>query len=151
METKKDLDKPKQDIYATAVAPFMRRNKKEKLKVYVVILYEINKALEIQDLQEKSLEQSIPKEYHKFLLHFDIVIAGRLRPHRPYDHKITLQEEFTPLFRTICSPSREQLQVFKEWIKKNQSKGFIRSSSSPCGALVLFAPKPHGGLKLCMD
>jgi hypothetical protein len=44
----------------------MRCNKKEKQTVYVVTLYEINKALEVKDLQEKPMEQLIPEEYHEF-------------------------------------------------------------------------------------
>jgi hypothetical protein len=34
METKEDPDKPMLDICAIVAAPVMRRNKKEKLKVY---------------------------------------------------------------------------------------------------------------------
>jgi hypothetical protein len=47
--------------------------------------------------------------------------------------------------------SEEELQVLKEWIEKNLSKEFIRSSSSPCGAPVFFTPKPGGGRRLCVD
>jgi hypothetical protein len=148
MEIKEDLEKPKLDICSIVAASFTKRNKKEKLKVYAVTLYEINKALEIQDLQEKRLEQLIPKEYHEFLLVFDKVIAERLPPHRPYNHKITLQNGFMPPFGPIFSLSREELQVLKEWIEKNLSKGLIRSSSSPCGAPVLFGSKPNGDLRL---
>src|ERR1700731_2490919 len=129
METTNESSKPKQDICTVTVAPFMRKNKKEKLTVYTVTLDEINKALEIKDLQEKLLEQLIPKEYHEFLPLFNKVITERLLPHRPYDHKITLQEGFTPPFGPIYSLSRDELLVLKEWIKKNLSKGFIRSSS----------------------
>jgi hypothetical protein len=91
------------------------------------------------------------KEYHELLPLFDKVIAERLLPHRPFDHKIMLQEGFIPLFEPIHSLSREDLQVLKECIQKNLSKGFIMSSSSPCVALVLFASKPNGSLKLCVD
>jgi hypothetical protein len=45
METIPDPEKPKLDICAVAASPFMRRVKKEKLKVYAVTLYKINKAL----------------------------------------------------------------------------------------------------------
>jgi predicted aspartyl protease len=103
METIPDPEKLKLDICAVAASPFIRRIKKEKLKVYAVTLYEINKALGIKDLQEKPLEEVIPKEYHEFLLLFSKVIAETLPPHRPYDHKIKLQEGFTPLFGPIYS------------------------------------------------
>jgi hypothetical protein len=45
----------------------------------------------------------------------------------------------------------KEIQDLKEWLKMNLSKGFIKSLSSPCGSAVLFAPKPNGGLKLCMN
>jgi hypothetical protein len=151
METSPDPEKPKLNICAVAATPFMRQIKKEKLKVYAVMLYEINKALGIKDLQEKPLEEVIPKEYHKFLPLFSKVIAETLPPHRPYDHKIRLQEGFIPLFGPIYSLLHNELEVLKEWIEKNLSKGFIRSSSSPCKASVLFAPKPGGGLRLCIN
>ena len=151
MESTADPKNPKLDIWAVVVSPFMRRIKKEKLKVYAITLYEINKALGIKDLQEKPLEEVIPKEYHEFLPLFSKVIAEALLPHRPYDHKIKLQEGFTPMFGPIYSLSREELQVLKELIEKNLSKGFIRSSTSPCGTMVIFAQKPGGGLKLCID
>jgi hypothetical protein len=151
METKKDQDKPKLDICPIAAAPFMIRNKKEKLKVYAVTLYEINKALEIKDLQETPLEQLIPKKYHEFLPLFDKVIAERLTPRQTIRSQITLLNGFTHPFGSIYIPSRKKLQVLNEHIEKNLSKGFIRLLSSPCGAPVLFAPKPNRDLKLCVD
>jgi hypothetical protein len=52
METTTDPEKFKLDICAIGASPFVRRIKKEKVKVYAMTLYEINKALEIQDPQE---------------------------------------------------------------------------------------------------
>jgi hypothetical protein len=45
----------------------------------------------IKVLQEKPLEQLIPKKCCEFLPLFDKVITERLPPHRPYGHKIMLQ------------------------------------------------------------
>jgi hypothetical protein len=105
METIPDPEKPKLDICTVAASPFIRRIKKEKLKVYAVTLYEVNKALGIKDLQEKPLEEVIPKEYQEFLPLFSKVIAETLPPHRSYDHKIKLQKGFTPTFGPIYSLS----------------------------------------------
>jgi hypothetical protein len=101
METKENLDKPKLNICVIAAAPFMRRNKKEKPKVYAVTLYEINTALEVKDLPQNLLEQLIPKKYNEFFPLFDKVIDERLLPYRPYDHTISLQGSFTPTFGPI--------------------------------------------------
>jgi hypothetical protein len=129
METLPDPKKPTLDICAVAASPFMRQMKKELRKVYAVTLYEINTALDIKDLQETPLEEVIPNDDHVFILMFSKVIATALTPHRPYKHKIKLQEAFKPPFRPIYSLSHNELEVFKECIEKNLSKGFIRSSS----------------------
>jgi len=47
--------------------------------------------------------------------------------------------------------SRAELVVLKEWLEENMSKGFIRQSPSPFVAPVLFAKKPDGGLRFCID
>jgi hypothetical protein len=97
------------------------------LKVYVVTLYKINSALELKDLQDRPWTEVISNDYHEFLPLFDKVIVERLLPYRACDHKIQLQEGFTPPFRPILSLSKDELQVLKEWIEKNHSKGFIWS------------------------
>jgi hypothetical protein len=73
--------------------------------VYAVTLFKINQALGIKDIQEKPLDELIPKEYHEFLPLFSKVIAETLPPPRPYDHKIRLQAGFTPPFGPIYSLS----------------------------------------------
>jgi hypothetical protein len=47
--------------------------------------------------------------------------------------------------------SRAELIILKEWLEENMSKGFIRQSSSPFAAPVLFAKTPGGGLLFCID
>jgi hypothetical protein len=79
--TTTDPEKCKLDIYAVATSPFMRRVKKERLKVYTVTLYEINLLLGTKNPHEKPLEEVIPKEYHELLPLFSKVIAETLRPH----------------------------------------------------------------------
>jgi len=47
--------------------------------------------------------------------------------------------------------SRAEVVVIEEWLEENMSKGFIRQSSSPFVSPVLFAKKPDGGLRFCID
>ena len=47
--------------------------------------------------------------------------------------------------------SLRELAALKEFLEENLAKGFIRESKSPAGALILFAPKKDGGLRLCVD
>jgi hypothetical protein len=77
--------------------------------------------------------------------------ANKLPPHRPYDHRIPLKEGFTPPFGPIYSLLRTELEALKKWLDENLSKGFIRTSSSPAGAPILFIKKSDGSLYLCVD
>ena len=47
--------------------------------------------------------------------------------------------------------SADELKVLKAYIKKMVDKGFIQASSSPAASVVLFAKKPGGGLRFCVD
>ena len=82
---------------------------------------------------------------------FKKAVADVLPPHRKYDHKITLEEVFTPLFGPIYSLSMPELKALREWLDENLSKGFIRASSSLAGASILFVKKSDGLLRLCVD
>ena len=82
---------------------------------------------------------------------FKKAVADVLPPHRQYDYKITLKERFTPLFGPIYSLPIPELKVLRELLDENPSKGFIRASSSPTEAPILFVKKSDGLLRLCVD
>jgi hypothetical protein len=132
-------------------ALFFRTVRKGRLTVFKASLYNINKAIEGNDLKERPLEEVVPKQYHEFLPLFSKVLADRLPPHRPgIDREVQLKEGETPTWGPLYSMSRTELVVLKEWLEENMSKGLIRQSSSPVAAPVLFAKKPGGGLRFCI-
>jgi Reverse transcriptase (RNA-dependent DNA polymerase) len=47
--------------------------------------------------------------------------------------------------------SEDELLVLRKFLDKNLAKGFIRTSVSPAVLLVLFAKKPGGGFRFCVD
>ena len=47
--------------------------------------------------------------------------------------------------------SRDELLVLRKTLTELLDKGFIRASSSPVGALVLFARKLEGGLRFYVN
>ena len=47
--------------------------------------------------------------------------------------------------------SREELLLLRKTVLELLDKGFIRVSISPASAPVLFARKPGGGLRFCVD
>jgi len=120
-------------------------------------VYQLDKALRAFESQivpatkDDKIKELVPKDYHKYLPLFKKAVAEVLPPHRPYDHKIPLREGFIPPFGPLYSLSKLELQPLCQWIDKNLSKGFIRASSSPAGAPILFVKKKDGSLRLCVD
>ena len=47
--------------------------------------------------------------------------------------------------------SYDELRVLKKELNEQLSKGYIRASTSPAAAPVLFVKKPGGGLRFCID
>lgn len=151
-----DATKPKLkplDISLIDAAPFniwLKRSKKDpEFEVFAVSLRDIEKALAPK--QEEDPAEKLPKEYHQFLSVFSKKEASQLPPHRPQDHKVPLKAGTIPPYQRMYGMSQAELLVVKKYIEENLSKGFIRASSSPAAAPILFVKKPGGGLRLCVD
>jgi hypothetical protein len=93
----------------------------------------------------------IPEQYREFADVFSKMKADKLAPHRPYDLAINLEEGTQPPVGCIYSLSQVELEALREFIDENLSIGFIRPSTSPHGAPVLFVKKKDGSLHLCVD
>ena len=93
----------------------------------------------------------VPTEYHDFADVFSKANAYTLAPHRPYDLKIEIPEGATPPVTPMYPLSQLELQALRDFVEEHLRSGFIRSTSSPHGAPVLFAKKKDGGLRLCID
>jgi len=65
--------------------------------------------------------------------------------------KINLEEGAQPLVGPIYSLLASEQEDLKEFIEENLNTGFIRPTSSPHSALVLFVKKKDGSLHLCVD
>ena len=73
-------------------------------------------------------------------------------PSRPEDHQINLiPSSQIPAARGIGRLSEEKLSILKSTIDDLLHKNFIRPSTSPFGASVLFATKPDGTYRMCVD
>ena len=91
----------------------------------------------------------LPPEYHEFVDVFSESKARSLPPHRSFNHKIKLEEGKTPPFGPVYSLLEAEHKALEEYVTKNLRSGFIRSSSSPAGAPILFVKKKDGSLRLC--
>ena len=73
----------------------------------------------------------------------------------PPDRAIEFVIELFPGTKPISIPpyimAPAELKELKAQLKELLNKGFIRPSTSPWGALVLFVKKKDGSLRLCID
>jgi hypothetical protein len=150
-ETKQTSQKkpdPKQPPPISLIsAAAMAMNMKHGIPAYQLMIQPAPDNSEIDD-SEKS---SIPQEYHDYMDVFSEGSARELPPHRPYDHKIELEEGKQPPTGRVYNMSQVELKALKEYLDDMLGKGFIRASNSPAGAPVVFAKKKDGSLRLCVD
>ena len=71
-----------------------------------------------------------------------------LPPHRDVDFFIELHPSMSPIFMTPHRMAPVELQELKVQLQELLDKGFIRPSTSPWGAPVLFAKKKDNTLRL---
>ena len=74
-----------------------------------------------------------------------------LPPPRDVDFCIELHPGTSPISMTLHRMALVELQELMVQIQELLGKGFIRPSTSPWGALVLFAKKKDKTLRLCID
>ena len=74
-----------------------------------------------------------------------------LPPHRDVDFVIELHLGTSPISMTPHRMAPVELHELKVQLLELLDKGFIRLSTSPWGALVLFANKKDKTLRLCID
>jgi hypothetical protein len=55
------------------------------------------------------------------------------------------------IYRLIYSLSEKELAVLRDYLEKNQKKGFIQPSVTNISYSILFVPKPRGKLRLYVD
>ena len=75
----------------------------------------------------------------------------RLPPSRDVDFRIELHPGTSPISMTSHRMAPVELQKLKVQIQELLGKGFIRPSTSPWGAPILFAEKKDKTLLLCID
>ncbi|GBG80665.1 hypothetical protein CBR_g31125 [Chara braunii] len=72
-------------------------------------------------------------------------------PDRPIRHEIVVEDGAIPPRGCIYRMSEEELSVLRAQLDDLLEKGWIRPSSSPYGAPVLFVRKKNKDLRLCID
>ena len=98
---------------------------------------------------------STSPEINQLLKEFEDVFPDELPlslpPPRNIDHRIDLYPDSVPPTRPIYPLSLFEMDELKRQLTEFTEKGFIRPSSSPYGAPVLFVKKKEGDMRMCVD
>ncbi|GJT70813.1 putative reverse transcriptase domain-containing protein [Tanacetum coccineum] len=77
--------------------------------------------------------------------------CGGLPPPRQVEFRIELVPGVAPVARAPYHLAPSELKELSDQLKELLEKGFIRPSSSPWGAPVLFVKKKDGSFRMCID
>ncbi|GJY42729.1 putative reverse transcriptase domain-containing protein [Tanacetum coccineum] len=107
------------------------------------------KRLEIEDMSEKKGLKGVPivKDFPEV---FPEDFPG-LPPTRQVEFQIDLVPGAAPVARAPYRLAPSEMKELSEQLKELSDKGFIRPSSSPWGAPVLFVKKKDGSFRMCID
>ncbi|GKG42354.1 hypothetical protein Tco_0476652, partial [Tanacetum coccineum] len=70
---------------------------------------------------------------------------------RPVEFQIDFIPGSTPVARAPYRLAPSEMKELSEQLQELSDKGFIRPSSSPWGAPVLFVKKKDGSFRMCID
>ena len=104
--------------------------------------------------KEQIRELDIPPEMKNILqLHVDVFedLPDGLPPQRPVDHEIPLEPGTQPIYQRTYKMGELELRELRAQLEMYLKKGWIKPSTSPYGAPILFVKKKDGGLRMCVD
>ncbi|GKF14845.1 hypothetical protein Tco_0056307 [Tanacetum coccineum] len=108
-----------------------------------------NTTKEVEDKLEKKRLEDVPI-VQDFLEVFPEDLPG-LPPTRQVEFQIDLVPGAAPVARAPYRLAPSEMKDLSEQLKELSNKGFIRPSSSPWGAPVLFVKKKDGSFRMCID
>jgi hypothetical protein len=158
------------DICAVGYAAFHTNLKHSENTLFSLSLYELDRELEDRKQEQKTeldimdqqpnetelqwLRRILPPELKEFADVFSKMASNKLPPHRPYDHKIQLEDpESTSSigYSPLRHQSTQELEEIKRFLDENLHRGFIESSQAPFASPILFVKKANGSLRFCVD
>ncbi|GJY84910.1 putative reverse transcriptase domain-containing protein [Tanacetum coccineum] len=99
--------------------------------------------VENERLEDVSIVQDFPEVFPEDL--------PGLPPTRQVEFQIDLVPGAAPVARAPYRLAPSEMKELSEQLKELSDKGFIRPSSSPWGAPVLFVKKKDGSFRMCID
>ncbi len=150
------------NIVMIEVAVYWTSVKNKKIKIFFLIISEINKALSsvedfvklnevISVMSLSELKKKLSIVYHDFLDVFDREKTTQLLLHWSYNHKIELENESQSSRSWLYFMSSYKLQKIKKYLEENLKKKFITLSKAFFASLILFVEKKDDSFRFCMN
>ncbi len=150
------------NIIMIKVATYWTLVKNKKIKIFFLIISEINKALSsIEDFAKlnemifvmslNELKKKLSIVYHDFLNVFDREKTTQLPSHWSYNHKIELEDKNQSSRSWLYLMLSHKLQKIKKYLKENLKKKFITLSKAFFTSSILFVKKKDDNLYFCMN
>ncbi|GJU31273.1 putative reverse transcriptase domain-containing protein [Tanacetum coccineum] len=124
------------------------KTQKYMQKGFLIFLAHVT-AKEVEDKSEKKRLEDVPivRDFPEVFLED---LSG-LPPTRQVEFQIDLVPGAAPVARAPYRLAPFEMKGLSEQLKELSDKGFIRPSSSPWGAPILFVKKKDGSFRLCID
>ncbi|GBG74533.1 hypothetical protein CBR_g18943 [Chara braunii] len=119
---------------------------KEQLEDQVFVVY-VRPVTEAQE-KDSSTDLTIAKLLEEFK---DLTESPTGVVSRPIQHRIEIEPGSRTPKGAVYRMSPRELEELRKQLDELLEKGWIRPSSSPFGAPVLFVPKKEGELRMCID
>ena len=141
-------------IAALSANAFHFSMKQPQNEFFMTSLYEIERVIkELQDDPDNAqlLKDRLPARYQEYADVFNKSNSETLPEHRPYDHKIVLEEPLPNSYSPLYKQNLEELEATKKFVQDQLKHGWIQHSRSPFASPVLCVRKPNGSLRICVD
>ncbi|GBG85487.1 hypothetical protein CBR_g40126 [Chara braunii] len=132
--------------YCLSAPAFAQLVKKEKLEEEVFVVY-VRPVTEAKE-EVTSTDPAIAKLLEEFK---DLTESSTGVVPRSIQHRIEIEPGSRTPKGAVYRMSPRELEELRKQLDELLEKGWIRPSSSPFGAPVLFVPKKEGELRMCID
>ncbi|GJY83655.1 putative reverse transcriptase domain-containing protein [Tanacetum coccineum] len=121
-------------------------------KNHAMIVYDEKIVLTVKEDKDESKEKQLEDvpTVRDFLEVFPEDLPG-LPQVRQVEFQINLNPDAAPVARALYRLAQSKMEELSTQLQELSDKGFIRQSSSPWGASVLFVKKKEGFFRMCID
>ena len=95
----------------------------------------------MKDKKVKTVEEMVPRQFHKYLKVFSKKASERMLVRKPWDHAIEMKPGYEPKKAKNIPLSPQEQKEVEEFLNDQSGKWYIRESKSPQTSAVFFVLK----------